>query len=337
VSIFSKLNQLVDISMDTEYEGICGFLESEVEPNFRQELEAMAKMQGLSYDDLMKEMKRLYNGYHFAPNADRNGLAEGVYNPFSLLDALDKKDFTFSWFSSGVPTFLPKKLKEMNFDLRDFKGAIGMTRNQINDYRPEINDPMPLLYQTGFLTLKKYNKMGGMLYCGYPNREVEYGLLNLLVSTYLENSPDPRGLSIDKFCADLQNGDVNSFMERLKAFFSSIPYGNYGGGQDAQLAEKLTEQHYQSLLYGLLTLLGQFCRAEEQSSYGRADLIVEMVNAVYCFEFKVLANGTAQEALNQIDEKGYLNPYKTSGKKLVKIGAAFDRKKHTLGEWLVEE
>jgi hypothetical protein len=196
---------------------------------------------------------------------------------------------------------------------------------------------MPLLYQTGFLTLKKYNKMGGMLYCGYPNREVEYGLLNLLVSTYVENSPDPRGLSIDKFCADLQNGDVESFMERLKAFFASIPYGNYGGGQDAELAEKLTEQHYQSLLYGLLTLLGQFCRAEEQSSYGRADLIVEMVDAVYCFEFKVLEGGTAQEALDQIEEKGYLNPYKAGSKKLVKIGAAFDRKKHTLGEWLVEE
>jgi hypothetical protein len=321
VSVFSDLNQLEDISLEEEYAGICGISEGELEAVFGDELRLLGEKNGKSYQETMAEMRKRYNGYHFAPGS------EGMYNPFSVLNTLKKSRFAYYWFKTGTPTFLIKLLQKADFDLRDFGKGVSIPAQSIDDYRIQGGNPVPILYQSGYLTITGYNEQLDKYSLGFPNEELRYGFLNSLLPYYLPAVADRQGFFIGDFVEDLLRGDVDSFMARLRAFFAAIPY---------ELNDK-TERHYQAIFYVVFTLMGQYVEAESRSAAGRADAVVATGDLVYVFEFKLAHEGSAEQAaeaaLRQIDETGYLVPWSVSGKRAVKVGAVFDPATRTLGEW----
>ena len=317
ISVFSDLNQLKDISMDARYATICGITDEELRRDFQPELEVLANNEGMTYEEVCKKMRRMYDGYHFRHNM------EGLYNPFSVLNALDSAEFGSYWFSTGTPTFLVELLKKTDYDLRNLEG-IELPAEQFADYRADANYPIPVIYQSGYLTIKGYDKEFQSYRLGFPNEEVKYGFLNFLVPYYTGISSNENLFNIRRFVNELRSGDANAFLTRLRAFFAGIPY---------ELNDK-TERHYQAIFYLVFRLLGQYINVEERSTKGRADAVVKTKDYVYVFEFKL--DGSVDDALQQIDSKGYLVPYTVDGRKLVKIGVSFDSKERNIGEWRVE-
>jgi hypothetical protein len=311
--------------MVSAYAGVCGISADELIGNFKPELEALAQAKGMSYKEALGEMQKRYNGYHFAkgPWSQDSG---GVFNPFGVLNTLMNQDFANYWFQTGTPTFLVTSLKRIDFDICQLTEGITIPADSIDDYRAGGNNLIPLLYQSGYLTIKDYDPQLNEYTLAFPNEEVEYGFLNELLPLYAPPPPDEQGFFVSKFFKDLRSGDVDAFMTRLRSFFASIPYELNGK----------TEKHYQTIFYLVFTLLGQYTQAEVRSAGGRADLAVTTKDAVYLFEFK-LADKDSDElvdaALKQIDEKGYLVPYSAGGKQLVKIGAVFNTASRTLGKW----
>ena len=316
VSVFSDLNQLKDISMDARYATICGITDKELRRDFQPELEALAANEGLTYEEVCQKMKRMYDGYHFRHNM------EGLYNPFSVLNALDSAEFGSYWFSTGTPTFLVQLLKKTDYDLRNLEG-IELPVNQFADYRTDADYPIPVIYQSGYLTIKGYDKEFQSYTLGFPNEEVKYGFLNFLVPYYTGVSSNENLFNIRHFVNELRSGDANAFLTRLRAFFAGIPY---------ELNDK-TERHYQAIFYLVFRLLGQYIDVEERSAKGRADAVVKTKDYVYVFEFKL--EGDVDEALKQIDEKGYLLPYSVDERKLMKIDVSFDSTERNIGEWKI--
>jgi hypothetical protein len=319
ISVFSDLNQPQDISMNEDYANICGITESELTANFEPELKILAAKNEMSYEEALAEMQKRYNGYHFAKNS------EGVYNPFSVLNTFSSKDFSYYWFKTGTPTLLVDAIKKNTFDPLNFARGIKISASEIDNYRPGGANLTPLLYQSGYLTVKAYDKKNSVYTLGFPNEEVEYGFLDELLPLYIPQPEDFQGFSILKFYSDIWSGDTEAFMKRLTALFSGIPY---------ELNDK-SERHYQAVFYLIFRLLGQYVQAEVRSAAGRAVAVVYTKDRVYVFEFKLAENGTAESALKQIDEKAYLIPYTVSGKKLIKVGVAFDclRRVHTPAPW----
>ena len=317
VSVFSDLNQLKDISMDARYATICGITDGELRRDFQLELEALAANEGLDYEEVCQKMKRMYDGYHFRHNM------EGVYNPFSVLNALDSGEFGNYWFSTGTPTFLVELLKETDYDLRHLEG-LELPAEQFADYRTDADNPIPVIYQSGYLTIKGYDKEFRSYTLGFPNEEVEYGFLNFLVPYYTGVPSNENLFNIRHFVNGLRSGDVDAFLTRLRAFFAGIPY---------ELNDR-TERHYQAVFFLVFRLLGQYVEVEERSAKGRADAVVKTKDYIYVFEFKL--DGSADEALKQIDDKGYLLPYSIDNRKLLKIGVSFDSAERNIDEWRIQ-
>jgi hypothetical protein len=315
VSVFSDLNQLWDISLEPAFAGVCGITLAELTGVFEPELRALAEDNGKSYEEILAETQKLYNGYRFCEDA------EGVFNPFSILKTLASRKLGYYWFETGTPTFLVKLLRDADFDLREFGKGISIPAQSIYDYRIGGGNPIPLLYQSGYLTIRNYEKLTNEYLLDFPNEEVRYGFLNFLLPYYVPVRGN--NFSVGRFVKELWDGDVEGFMERLRAVFSSMPY---------ELNEK-TERYYQGIFYVLFTLMGQFVGVEVRSAAGRADAVVETGETVYVFEFKLAGRGTAEDALRQIDNKGYTIPWTAGEKKLVKVGAVFDPQKRTLGDW----
>ena len=318
VSVFSDLNQLKDISMDERYATICGITDEEMEANFRPDMERLAKKMNVAYENIRDRMRRTYDGYQFCQNS------EGVYNPFSVLNALDSQEFSYYWFATGTPTFLVELLKGSDYDLRDLEG-VEVTANQFADYRAKVEDPVPVIYQSGYLTVKKYDEEFQLYKLGFPNEEVKYGFLSFLTPFYTNVSKEESVFYIGKFVRELRSGDAEAFLTRLRAFFADFPY---------ELNDK-TERHYQVVFYLVFKLMGQFADVEVRSARGRADAVVKTSDYIYVFEFKL--NGTVSDALRQIDEKGYLIPYTADSRKLVKVGVNFNAEERNLGDWEIIE
>ena len=316
VSVFSDLNQLKDISMDARYATICGITDEELRRDLQPELESLAANEGLGYEEVCQKMKRMYDGYHFRHNM------EGLYNPFSVLNALDSAEFGSYWFSTGTPTFLVQLLKKTDYDLRHLEG-IELPVNQFADYRADADYPIPVIYQSGYLTIKGYDPRFKVYTLGFPIEEVEYGFLNFLLHYYTEIPVVKGEFTIMRFVKELESGDVDAFLNRLRAFFAGIPY---------ELNDK-TERHYQTIFYLVFRLLGQYIDVEERSAKGRADAVVKTKDYIYVFEFKL--DGTVDEALKQIDDKGYLLPYGIDHRILMKIGVSFDAAQRNIGEWKI--
>ncbi|MDR1655835.1 MAG: ATP-binding protein [Treponema sp.] len=321
VSIFSDLNQVKEIGMNENYAAACGITEQELLENFKPELEALAQKNGESFEQTLEAIRKNYNGYHFAKNS------ESVYNPFSVLNAFADLDIQYYWFATGTPTFLFREMERTKFDITLFKGKIEMPESALNDYRPGDATPVPLLYQSGYLTISGYDKETRSYSLDFPNEEVQYGFLNNLYKYLFPENNSINDLNVWTFIKALRSGDADAFLTQLKAFFSGVPYDLYFGKG---------EKYYQTIFYLVFTLLGQFAESEVRSAAGRADAVVKMKDAVYVFEFKLDTGGTAEDALRQIDDKGYLIPYSPGGRAVVKAGVVFDAGKQTLGEWLLQ-
>ncbi|MDY4523465.1 MAG: AAA family ATPase [Treponema sp.] len=322
VSIFSDLNQLTDISMADEYAEICGITKQEIEDNFDLYIQNLSKKVCLSRDAALSELKRMYDGYHFS------GEGEGMYNPFSLLHCFNECKFGNYWFESGTPTFLINKLNASNFDIRQFTDEVKVSESEIKDYRPENADPVPLFYQSGYLTIKSWNKRQNSYKLTFPNAEVKYGFLNSLAPSYLHVEDKSAPFNIDILDDAVEEGDTEGMKKWFTALFALLPYPT---GADT---EAITEQNFQNVIFMALTMMGKYARTEVHSAKGRADCILEADDYVYVFEFK--RDVSAAEALKQIEEQGYAVPYSTDKRKLFKIGVNFSSTERNITEWEVQ-
>ncbi|MGP1432272.1 MAG: ATP-binding protein [Treponema sp.] len=326
ISIFSDLNNLKDISLHESYAGMCGISQKELETNFQPEIQALAQKQGLDYSEALATLKQWYDGYLFHP------AGEGMYNPYSLLNVLDDKEIKSYWFGTGTPTFLVNFLKEAHYYIPDLDGNVELDEEGLQTYRAVAQDALPILFQAGYLTIKEYISDLRLYRLGFPNNEVRYGFLHNLLPAYSDVPFGQTGVWIGRFIQDIRKGNVDEFMERLKAIISSIAYDNFTAGN-----LKLREQNYQTAVYLVFKLMGQFAQAEVHCATGRADCIVRTAYTVYIFEFKLSDNGSAEDALNQIKKNGYAEQYKADGKKIVLIGSSFDEQARTIKDWKTEE
>lgn len=317
VSIFSDLNQLKDISLLPDYSSICGITEEEMTSAFMPEIEAFAASMNTTVSDCVSKLAEMYDGYHFSYNS------EGVYNPFSLLNSLQDRSFGMYWFSTGTPTFLVDRLRESGFDAKNFTSdEYYEDESSLTDYRIDNENPVPLFYQTGYLTIKDYDSEFRSYALGYPNEEVKYGFLKSLAPYYLCASNNSNPLDVRNFVIDIRKGNTDSLRERFTALFARLPYPT---------DESIVEQNFQNVIYIVFMLLGQFVMTEIHSSKGRADCIVETDDYVYIFEFK--RDKSAAEALRQIEDSGYAKPYASDKRKLIKIGANFNSRERTIDGW----
>ena len=317
VSVFSDLNNLNDISMWNKYIDICGVSEQELYDNLDAELHEFANVQGVTYEEICARLKEMYDGYHFTHNS------KGMYNPFSLLLAFDRNEFKSYWFETGTPTYLVELLKKHHYDLH--RMAHEETDEQVlNSMDSESTNPIPVIYQSGYLTIKGYDEEFGIYRLGFPNREVEEGFIRFLLPYYANVNKVESPFEIQKFVREVRAGDYESFFRRLQSFFSDIPY---------ELAREL-ELHYQNVLYIVCKLVGFYVKAEYHTSEGRVDMVLQTDKFIYIMEFKL--NGTAEEALRQIEDKHYARPFATDSRKLFKIGVNFSVETRNIEKWLVE-
>ena len=317
VSIFSDLNQPEDISLTDDYACVCGMTEEEIKRIFRPEILKMAGENEMSPDECMNELERMYDGYHFSAKS------KGVYNPFSLMNALKQRQFENYWFSTGTPTFLINKLEKSDYTVEKMTDGVNASMSDMMDYRGDNPNPIPLLYQSGYLTIRDYDRKFRMYSLTFPNEEVRYGFLSSLVSSVLGNHDAEQSDSFRSMILDLQKGDVSSFLNRLKALFAGIPY--IEGDRPSY------EQEWRNEIYLILALMGQYVKSEVHTAKGRADLIAETKDYVYIFEFKV--NQGADDALKQIEEKGYAEPYTADQRTVYKIGVSFSSEERNITEW----
>jgi len=323
VSIFSDLNQLVDISLDSRYSGICGITQAELEENFVPEIAALAEATQKTYEETLFELQKLYNGYHFSENLI------GVYNPFSLLNTFSAQKYRYYWFATGTPTFLVKHLAITGFEIPILENDVTIDANSLMDYKAENEDYIPLLYQTGYLTIKNYDSELNEYTLGFPNEEVKYGFLNELLPQFTPSF----GVSSSKFSATgfiklLRVGNIEGTMQMLQAYFATIEY-------DAIPKVLQREKFYQFVFWQLFTLMGQFVQTEVKNNKGRADAVVKTADSIYVFEFKMDENATAADALAQINSKDYAIPYAADHRKLVKIGVEFSQTEKGIKAWLI--
>ena len=317
VSVFSDLNNLDDISMRKDYIEICGVSDQELHENLDIELHEFAETQDLSYDKLCTKLKEYYDGYHFTHNSI------GIYNPFSLLNAFKYKEFGSYWFETGTPTYLVKLLKKHHYDLE--RMAHEETDAQVlNSIDSESTNPIPVIYQSGYLTIKGYDERFGIYRLGFPNREVEEGFIRFLLPFYANVNKVESPFEVQKFVREVETGDYDSFFHRLQSFFADTTY------------EVIREQelHYENVLFIVFKLVGFYTKVEYHTNDGRIDLVLQTEKFIYIMEFKL--NGTAEEALQQINDKRYALPFEADGRKLFKIEINFSEKTRNIEKWVVE-
>ena len=318
LSIFSELNNLDNISMFDQYSAICGISKTELTTVMKPDVECLGKALGMTYEECLEELRKYYDGYHFSKNS------EDVFNPFSLVRAMNGQAIESYWFGSGTPSYLIKSLQKYHVNVMDIEKK-GCNVDDFDVSPEQMTSALPLLYQSGYLTIKKYKPLTKSYQLGYPNREVKIGMLKSLAPNYLSPmSIDNNGLVAD-FVEMLYDGDLEGAMVRLKAYLASI---------SNRLSNK-NERDFQTVFYLIFNLMGAFILVEEESAIGRADAVVHTPDAVYVFELKY--DGSPEEAIRQIDDKGYLIPYSADGKRLYKIGVNYDSQQRTIGEWIVKE
>ena len=317
LSIFSELNNLKNISMLPDFSAVCGISQSELERDFPEQIEALAEAEGVSGERALELLKENYDGYHFCAGS------EDIYNPFSLLNAFSDKRFGNYWFETATPTYLIERLERKPLDERELDRMEYVSVNEFN-VSPELTDnPIPLLYQTGYLTIKDYDRSLDSYTLGYPNKEVRTGFLDSLLAGYNGNNPSGSSFVL-RFNAALRKGDVDEALSRMQSFLAGMPND----------LENKTEKHYQTIIYLIFSLLGYHIRTEEKSAVGRADAVCWTQDSIYVFEFKV--GSTAETALKQIDDKGYMIPYRfEDGKRLVKVGVNISTATRTIDGWAV--
>ena len=318
VSVFSDLNHLTDISLDSRYVDICGISEAELRTNFDEGVAELATANNMTKDECYARLKRDFDGYHFQPDT------VGIYNPFSLLSTLASGQFKDYWFETGTPTFLVHQLLKTNFLLEDMTRE-ELTVDTLNSIEIMDENPLPLLFQSGYLTIESYDPEFGTYTLGFPNREVEEGFTKFLYPFYVPKTLNKSNFSVVQFVRDVRAGNAKGFMTRLAAMFAD---GNYQIIGDEEI-------YFQNTLYTFFKMLGLYVEVERHTSDGRMDILMQTREYIYVMELKV--NKTAEEALQQIEDKGYAKPFDTDERKLFKIGINFNTEKRLIDDWKVVE
>ena len=319
VSVFSGFNQPFDISMHSRYETLCGITQEELDATFREPMESMAKVYRCSYEEMRNILKAQYDGYHFSKNMT------DIYNPFSLLNAFATLEISDYWFKSGTPSYLIRLLSHSDENMNDITGKYYAPKEFI-DYKADVEQPLPMIYQSGYLTIKKFDMEFGLFLLDYPNKEVKEGFLSLIASKYFNNG-DRIYPWIREAAVLLRRGDTEGFRTGLTSFLASIPYT-----MRRKENERERERYFHYTFYLIMRLISVYTvYTEKVQSHGRVDCIVETRDYVYIFEFKL--DGTADDAMRQIEEKGYAREYESDSRKLYKIGAVFSSETGTIEDW----
>ena len=317
LSIFSELNNLKNISMRTDYAGVCGITKEEMLTRMTDFLDDFAEAQQITREEAIAGLKQQYDGYHFTwPSPD-------IFNPFSLLNALQDRDYTNYWFSSGTPTYLIEMLRKYN--VVPSKIGCGSVQAKSFDAPTEnLKNITPLLYQSGYITIKGYNPVSKNYKLDIPNNEIKAGLMESLLPNYVHEYADEGSSMVGDMYEALYNEDLNEMFSLLQAYLLTVPYCDNAN----------SEGHYQQLLYVIFSLFGRYVDVEVHTPTGRVDIVMKTAKALYIFELKL--NMSAQVAIKQIDLKDYSSKFALSGLPIVKVGINFDPERRTIGNWEVK-
>ena len=317
MSIFSELNNLNNISMLSRYDALCGISEEELTTRLRPDIEMLAESYGESYDEMLRELKEMYDGYHFSEHKT------DMYNPYSLLNAFNNQKIASYWFGTATPTFLTKIIRKYKMDLEDMSN-IQCTSSTFDQPVEHVNDPIPVLYQSGYLTIKSYERFGDVYVLDFPNREVRQGFANSLYRYYANNDVRSKDKLYMAYLNFYRTDDLAAFIDELKVFFAGVTYQLFNDN----------ERHFQALLFTLLTAFGADVQPEVATARGRADIVLKMPNTIYVMELKY--DKSAAEALAQINDRGYAEPYLKDGRRIVKVGVNFSSETRNIAEWVSE-
>ena len=316
LSIFSELNNLKNISMRPDYAGVCGITKEEMLTAMSDYIDDFAEAQEITREEAIEGLKRQYDGYHFTwPSPD-------VFNPFSLLNAFQDHDYTNYWFSSGTPTYLIEMLRKFNVVPSKIGGA-SVLASAFDAPTENMKSITPLLYQSGYITIKDYNRAAKLYTLDIPNTEIRVGLMDSLLPNYVHGCYDEGGTTIGHMYEALLNDDLDEMFRLLQAYLLTVPYCDNAN----------SEGHYQQLLYVIFSLFGRYVEVEVRTPTGRVDIVMKTAKAVYVFELKL--NMSAQAAMKQIDLKDYSSKFALSGLPIVKVGINFDPERRTIGDWKV--
>ncbi len=319
VSVFSGFNQPRDISMAPQYETLCGITQSELEEYFADPIKRMSEWYRCSEEEMREMLKAQYDGYHFSDNLT------GVYNPFSILNAMATQRMQDYWFKTGTPTYLIRLMTHFNEGLDELTGRY-YSPEEFDDYKADMERPLPMIYQSGYLTIKDYDRDMNSFLLDFPNNEVKRGFVTLVANNYFGTRENTDSWVRSAVIA-LRKGELEEFRSLLTSFLSSIPYS-----MRRKENEREKERYFHYTFYLLLRLISVYTvYTEKQQSQGRVDCIIETDDYVYIFEFKL--DGTAEEALTQIEEKGYAKPYATDKRPVYKIGMSFSSETGTVEDW----
>ena len=319
LSVFSTLNNLTDISMEPEYSDICGISENDLHKYFEESITELAYANRLSIDECYKKLKDMYDGYHFSEDAD------GMYNPFSILNTFRSKKFKEYWFETGTPTLLVNVMKQTSFDVTTLSDNIVVPAAKLNGMQDIVNKPVSLFFQTGYLTIKGYDSEYNEYRLGFPNDEVKNGFLNFIYSYYVPVNPADDSTTTSRLAKALKAGDPYKFMRILEALFANTTYQIQGD----------SEKNFQYAMYIIIELLGEYVQAERSTSNGRIDLLLQTKDYIYIVELKI--DNSADAALQQIEEKGYAKPFVNDQRKLFRIGVSFSTENRRIEDWKVLE
>lgn len=317
MSVFSGLNNLNDISMIPDYVDICGVSETELHEYFDESISELSSANEMSKGECYVKLKSMYDGYHFCEDSI------GIYNPFSLLNTFQNKKFREYWFETGTPGFLVEVMRKTSFDVTTLENQT-VDSTLMSNADAIFENPVPYLFQSGYLTITGYNDMFRLYQLGFPNQEVKNGFLNCLLKYYVPMSPDMSGTTlIYQLWHSITEGNPKSFMQILSSLFANTSYQIQGE----------TEKDFQYAMYIISALLGEYVQVERTTSNGRIDLIIQTKEFIYIFELKV--NADADVALRQIDEKGYARPFEGDSRKLFKIGVNFSTATRRIEDWKI--
>ena len=326
LSIFSTINNLTNISMDPEFSAICGISKNELDTVLKEDIERLAEKNHVSFERMRELLRENYDGYHFC------GDGEDIFNPYSLVRCFASGMIDNYWYSSGTSSYLIRQMQHFKTDVTELDNMFAFS-SSFDRPTEEMSDALPLLYQSGYLTIKSYDPLTKGYYLSIPNQEVRAGLMENLLPVYSGVS-DGKSLGFSAhFYRDLLNGEIDAAMEKMKAYFASIPYPD--GGKDVLADLQKSECYYETILYVLLSMMNVATFTQVKSCRGRADAVMFAPTAIFVFEVKI--NKPASEALAQIDDKGYMVLYQADERKLYKIGISFSTKTRTLEDWDFEE
>lgn len=326
MNIFSTLNNLTNISLLPKFSAICGITEKELHNSLLTDIEALADYYGCSPNEMKELLKKRYDGYHFSE------ISEDIYNPYSLFSAFKNQKISNYWFETGTPTFLIKMMRKFNYDITSMDD-IESTDYAINRPTEAMTTMIPLLYQSGYLTIKNYDREGDIYTLSIPNQEVRIGYADGLLPVYtgLEGEDVQAGFAL-KFWRALKKANVNLAMQEMQSYMAAIPYVE---GFKKKLEKTANaEGFYEYTLYLIFSMLNVYVRTQVKCAGGRTDMVVWMPDTIYVFELKV--NGTAKEALEQIDQNSYAIPYQADGRKVVKVGVKFNAETRMPEDWIIE-